>query len=65
MSCVLGIVERAVVECCPYCRKPVVVVLVRGKKAGWSQTESHPCVKTALSELIDSEAFEEEVPLGI
>lgn len=58
MSCVLGLVERAVVETCPYCRRPVVVVEVKGRKgAGWSQTESHACVRTALSDLVDAEIF--------
>ena len=58
MSCVLGLVERAVVEVCPYCRRPVTVVVVKGRKgSSWSQTESHPCVRTALSDLVDAEIF--------
>ena len=57
MTAILGLVKKATKKRCRYCARLVVVVTVSGRDVAWSQTESHPCVKTALSDLVDAEVF--------
>lgn len=49
----IALVDSARVEECRWCHKPITVVRVRRGKDSWSQDEAHPCVKTALGELVE------------